>query len=46
VGKGRGGILRHLPAERATFRRLDDGIGTQLEIAVSTEDDVEVRAWS
>src|SRR4029078_2924452 len=29
--------------ERATFRRLDDGIGTQLEIAVSTEDDVEVR---
>jgi cyclic beta-1,2-glucan synthetase len=29
--------------EKATFRRLDDGIGTQLEIAVSTEDDVEVR---
>jgi len=29
--------------EKATFRRLDDGIGTLLEIAVSTEDDVEVR---
>ncbi|HEV7500432.1 MAG TPA: glucoamylase family protein, partial [Vicinamibacteria bacterium] len=29
--------------EKATFRRLDDGIGTHLEIAVSTEDDVEVR---
>ena len=30
-------------AEKATFRRRDDGIGTQLDIAVSTEDDVEVR---
>ena len=29
--------------EKATFRRLDDGIATHLEIAVSTEDDVEVR---
>ena len=30
-------------AERATFRRHDDEIATQLDIAVSTEDDVEVR---
>ena len=30
-------------ADKVTFRRRDDGIGTQLEIAVSTEDDVEVR---
>jgi cyclic beta-1,2-glucan synthetase len=29
--------------ERATFRRHDDQIGTQLDVAVSTEDDVEVR---
>jgi cellobiose phosphorylase len=29
--------------EKATFRRLDDGIVTQLDVAVSTEDDVEVR---
>jgi cellobiose phosphorylase len=29
--------------EKATFRRLDDGIATQLDVAVSTEDDVEVR---
>ena len=29
--------------EKATFRRRDDGIATQLDIAVSTEDDVEVR---
>jgi cyclic beta-1,2-glucan synthetase len=29
--------------EKATFRRRDYGISTQLEIAVSTEDDVEVR---
>ncbi len=30
-------------AEKATFRRRDEDISTQLEIAVSTEDDVEVR---
>jgi len=30
-------------AERATFRRRDEDIRTQMEIAVSTEDDVEVR---
>ena len=30
-------------AEKATFSRRDDGIATQLDIAVSTEDDVEVR---
>ena len=29
--------------EKATFRRRDDDIVTQLDIAVSTEDDVEVR---
>ena len=30
-------------AERATFRRHDDEVFTQLDVAVSTEDDVEVR---
>ena len=30
-------------AERAVFRRIDEDIATQLDIAVSTEDDVEVR---
>jgi cyclic beta-1,2-glucan synthetase len=30
-------------ADRATIRRHDDKISTQLDIAVSTEDDVEVR---
>jgi cyclic beta-1,2-glucan synthetase len=30
-------------AERAVFRRRDDGIATHLDVAVSTEDDVEVR---
>jgi cyclic beta-1,2-glucan synthetase len=30
-------------AERAVFRRLAEDIATQLDIAVSTEDDVEVR---
>ena len=30
-------------AEKAAFSRRDDGIATRLEIAVSTEDDVEVR---
>jgi cyclic beta-1,2-glucan synthetase len=30
-------------AERAAFRRLHEDIATQLDIAVSTEDDVEVR---
>jgi cyclic beta-1,2-glucan synthetase len=29
--------------EKAIFRRREDGIATQLEIAVSTEDDMEVR---
>jgi len=29
--------------EKATFQRKDDEIGTQLEVAVSPEDDVEVR---
>ncbi|HVD93074.1 MAG TPA: glucoamylase family protein [Vicinamibacterales bacterium] len=30
-------------ADRASFRRRDDDVTTQLEVAVSTEDDVEVR---
>jgi cyclic beta-1,2-glucan glucanotransferase len=29
--------------EKATFQREDDGIGTRLDVAVSPEDDVEVR---
>jgi cyclic beta-1,2-glucan synthetase len=33
-------------AEKATFRRRDEDISTQLDIAVSTEDDVEVRRVS
>ena len=32
-----------LSADRATFRRRDDDLSTQLDIAVSPEDDVEVR---
>src|SRR4030095_1223404 len=32
-----------LVPERATFHRIEDGIATNLEIAGSTEDDVEVR---
>jgi cyclic beta-1,2-glucan synthetase len=35
-------VVMFLP-EKATFRRRDDDITTQLDIAVSTEDDVEVR---
>ncbi|MEQ1575848.1 MAG: carbohydrate-binding protein, partial [Vicinamibacterales bacterium] len=30
-------------ADRASFRRRDDDVSTQLDVAVSTEDDVEVR---
>ena len=33
-------------ADQATFRRRDDDIATQLDIAVSAEDDVEVRRLS
>jgi cyclic beta-1,2-glucan synthetase len=33
-------------SEKATFRRLDDGIVTQMDVAVSTEDDAEVRRLS
>jgi cyclic beta-1,2-glucan synthetase len=33
-------------AEKVSFRRTDAGITTQLDIAVSTEDDVEVRRLS
>ena len=35
-----------LAPERATFHRVDDGVATNLDIAVSTEDDVEVRRVS
>ena len=38
--------LATLSPERATFHRLQDEIATNLEIAVSTEDDVEVRRLS
>jgi cyclic beta-1,2-glucan glucanotransferase len=43
VGKDAEEYFVTFQPEKAAFRRLDDGIGTQLEIAVSTEDDVEVR---
>ena len=43
VGKEAEDYLVTFQPEKATFRRLDDGIATHLEIAVSTEDDVEVR---
>ena len=43
VGRDAEEYLVTFQPEKATFRRLDDGIATQLEIAVSTEDDVEVR---
>jgi cyclic beta-1,2-glucan synthetase len=35
-------VVTFLP-EKATFHRRDDDVATQLDIAVSTEDDVEVR---
>jgi cyclic beta-1,2-glucan synthetase len=35
-------LVTFLP-EKASFRRLDHEIATQLDVAVSTEDDVEVR---
>jgi cyclic beta-1,2-glucan synthetase len=38
--------LVHFLPEKAVFRRRDEGIETQLEIAVSPEDDVEVRRLS
>jgi cyclic beta-1,2-glucan synthetase len=33
-------------AERATFERRENGLSTRLDVAVSTEDDVEVRRLS
>ncbi|HKT80180.1 MAG TPA: glucoamylase family protein, partial [Vicinamibacterales bacterium] len=36
-------FLVEFRAEKATFRRRDDDITTNLEVAVSTEDDVEIR---
>ena len=43
VGKDAEDYVVTFLAEKATFRRRDDDIATQLDIAVSTEDDVEVR---
>ena len=43
VGKEAEEYLVTFQPEKATFRRVDDGIVTHLDIAVSTEDDVEVR---
>ncbi|HEV8241785.1 MAG TPA: glucoamylase family protein [Thermoanaerobaculia bacterium] len=43
VGKEAEEYLATFQPEKATFRRRDDGIVTRLEIAVSTEDDLEVR---
>jgi cyclic beta-1,2-glucan synthetase len=46
TGKEPEDYLVTLLAEKATFCRQDDDIATQLDIAVSTEDDVEVRRLS
>ncbi len=46
VGREPDDCLVTLQAEKVVFRRRDDEIATQLEIAVSTEDDVEVRRLS
>ena len=43
VGREAEDYLVTFLAEKATFSRRDDGIATLLDIAVSTEDDVEVR---
>ena len=43
VGRDAEEYLATFQPERATFRRRDEGIVTRLEIAVSTEDDIEVR---
>jgi cyclic beta-1,2-glucan synthetase len=41
-GEGRDEVVT-FTMEKATFQRQDDGIGTRLDVAVSPEDDVEVR---
>ncbi len=43
VGGDAGDYLVTFLAEKATFSRRRDGIATLLDVAVSTEDDVEVR---
>ncbi len=43
VGREADEYMATFQPEKATFRRRDDGIETRLEIAVSTEDDLEVR---
>jgi len=45
-GKEPQDYLVTLAPERVTFHRVDDGLATNLDIAVSTEDDVEVRRVS
>jgi cyclic beta-1,2-glucan synthetase len=46
VGRESEDYLVTFLAEKATFRRRDEDITTQLDIAVSTEDDVELRRVS
>ncbi len=46
IGRASDDYLVTLQAEKVTFHRRDDEIVTQMEIAVSTEDDVEVRRLS
>ncbi len=43
VGREAEEYLATFQPEKATFRRRDDGVVTRLEIAVSPEDDLEVR---
>jgi len=46
IGRESEDYLATFVAEKATFRRRDEDISTQLDVAVSTEDDVEVRRVS
>lgn len=43
IGKRSESYLAEFSSDKATFERVDGGIETRLEIAVSPEDDVEVR---
>jgi cyclic beta-1,2-glucan synthetase len=43
VGAAADDYLVEFSVDKATFHRRDDGIGSRLELAVSPEDDVEVR---
>ena len=46
IGKEAESYLVEFLGEKATFERLDHGIATRLEVAVSPEDDAEVRRIS